>query len=263
MTASEPRAPDERWITPDWQAPRAVRSLITTRAGGHSAGVYASLNLGDHVGDAPEAVAANRARVRAAVGAEPVWMQQVHGTRVIDAGSFRTSREDACAVAAPTADAAFARLPGAVCTVMTADCLPVLFCDDAASVVAVAHAGWRGLLAGVLEATIAATGVEGRQLMAYLGPAIGPTAFEVGDEVRSAFVAADARAASAFAANPQAPGKWFADLYLLARERLAGRGVERVCGGSLCTFADADRFFSYRRDGRTGRMAAMIWLDRS
>jgi YfiH family protein len=149
---------------------------------------------------------------------------------------------------------------GVVCVVLTADCLPVLFCDDAGSVVAVAHAGWRGLLAGVLEETMVAMGVPGRALMAYLGPAIGSQAFVVGDEVRSTFVAADEEAATAF--TPSTPGKWLADIYRLARHRLAGQGVERVFGGSYCTVNEADRFFSYRRDGRTGRMAAMIWLDR-
>jgi YfiH family protein len=250
MTSNERRAPDARWIIPEWPAPAAVRSLITTRHGGVSRGAFASLNLGAHVGDDAAAVAANRARVVASVGAEPRWMAQVHGTAVIDAA--------AAADSTPTADAAYARTSAAVCCVMTADCLPVLFCDEAGSVVAAAHAGWRGLLAGVLEETIKAMAVPGRELMAYLGPAIGAQAYEVGDEVRAAYLSRDANAARAFVAR--AGGKWLADLYALARQRLAAQGVARVFGGEFCTYHDADRFFSYRRDGQTGRMATLIWL---
>lgn len=240
-------------IIPDWPAPDGVRSLITTRLGGVSHGAYSSLNLGDHVGDDPERVAANRARVSSATGVPSVWLNQVHGTRVVDAaGRVGATRP-------PEADAAFSRQAGLACTVMTADCLPVLFCDDSATVVAAAHAGWRGLLAGVLEETVAAMGVPGRELMAYLGPAIGPQAFEVGDEVYSAFVAANTMAAEAF--KPAVEGKWLADIYQLSRQRLASQGIERIFGGSFCTFNDAERFFSYRRDGQTGRMASMIWLE--
>jgi YfiH family protein len=247
------------WIVPDWPAPPNVCSLLTTREGGVSLGPYASLNLGRHVGDDPLAVATNRARLseRLAGTGEPLWLEQVHGTRIVDAAIC--SLNDA----PPQADAAFSRSAGVVCVVLTADCLPVLFCDDAGSVVAAAHAGWRGLLAGVLEETMVAMDVPGRALMAYLGPAIGPQAFIVGDEVRSAFVAADAKAATAFTPSLPGSGKWLADIYLLARQRLAGQGVERIFGGSYCTVSEADRFFSYRRDGRTGRMAAMIWLDRA
>lgn len=244
------------WIVPDWPSPPNVRSLLTTRKGGVSLAPYASLNLGQHVGDDPFAVSTNRQRVceRVAGAGEPRWLNQVHGTRVVDASTFSSNE------APPQADAAFSRSAGVICVVMTADCLPVLFCDDAGSVVAVAHAGWRGLLAGVLEETMVAMGVAGKALMAYLGPAIGPQAFAVGDEVRSAFVAVDTQAAMAF--TPTLPGKWLADIYRLARQRLAGQGVERIFGGSYCTVSEADRFFSYRRDGRTGRMATMIWLDR-
>ena len=264
MPVAMERAPTTRkgttvsseWIVPDWPAPPNVRSLLTTRKGGVSHGQYASLNLGQHVGDDPQAVATNRARVseRLAGAGEPLWLNQVHGTHVVDAVIVKSNE------APPQADAAFSRSAGVVCVVLTADCLPVLFCDDAGSVVAVAHAGWRGLLAGVLEETMVAMGVPGRALMAYLGPAIGPQAFAVGDEVRSAFVAANAKAATAF--TPLQSDKWLADIYRLARQRLAGQGVERVFGGAYCTVSEADRFFSYRRDGRTGRMAAMIWLDR-
>jgi len=242
------------WFVPDWPAPDGVRSLITTRHGGVSQGVYSSLNLGDHVGDDPFAVAANRALLKDVLERDPVWLEQIHGTRIVDAARFHTGDQP------PQADAAFSREAGVVCVVMTADCLPVLFCDDSGSVVAAAHAGWRGLLAGVVEETVAAMDVSGRKLMAYLGPAIGRQAFEVGDEVRSAFVSVDEEAVAAF--RPSLPGKWLADIYLLARQRLAGQGVERVFGGSFCTVSEADRFFSYRRNGQTGRMASMVWLDK-
>ena len=240
-------------IVPDWPAPPGVRALVTTRNGGVSRSPYASLNLGDHVGDDPVAVAANRSRLSEMLAGEasPVWLEQVHGTRIVDAAEYLASRTP------PQADAAFARRSGVCCAVMTADCLPVLFCDDSGSVVAAAHAGWRGLLAGVLEQTIVAMGVPPATLLAYLGPAIGAQAFEVGDEVRDAFVADDGVSVAAFAPLPS--GKWLADIYRLARRRLAVQGVDRVFGGALCTASDAQRFFSYRRDGRTGRMASMIW----
>ena len=244
----------ESVIVPDWPAPRAVRALLTTRRGGVSCAPYASLNLGDHVGDDRSAVAANRALLRGALvgSGDPRWLAQVHGTRVVNAASCSPGNSPV------QADASFAREQGVVCAVMTADCLPVLFCDEDGSVVAAAHAGWRGLLAGVLEATVAAMGVAAPALLAYLGPAIGPRAFEVGDEVRSAFVAADGALAAAF--KPAQPGKWLADIYLLARLRLAALGLVRVYGGDFCTYRDVERFFSYRRDAQTGRMASMIWL---
>lgn len=241
----------EAWIVPDWPAPENVRSLVTTRAGGVSSGAYASLNLGDHVGDDPLAVAENRRRVAAGLPAPPLWLNQVHGTTVLDAG-------DSCAGQTPEADAAFARRSGVVCAVMTADCLPVLLCDQSGSVVAAVHAGWRGLRAGVLEQTVAAMACPGQQLLAWLGPAIGPAAFEVGDEVRDAFVAENAQAEAAFTALR--PGKCLADIYLLARLALGRVGVTAVYGGNCCTVLDAQRFFSYRRDGATGRMASLIWL---
>ena len=241
----------DAWIVPDWPVPAAVRALSTTRAGGVSLAPYASLNLGAHVGDDPARVAENRARLRRLLPAEPCWLNQVHGSAVVDA---------AAVAGLPDADAAFSRKPGAVCVVMTADCLPVLLCDRAGTVVAAAHAGWRGLHGGVVEATVAAMGVAPGELIAWLGPAIGPQAFEVGGEVRAAFVAADGRADAAFRPAAQA-GKWLADLYLLARQRLAALGVSAVHGGDCCTVGEADRFFSYRRDGVTGRMASLIWLD--
>lgn len=240
----------DAWIVPDWPAPARVRALSTTRAGGVSVAPYDSLNLGTHVGDDPANVAANRAQVRRIVPSEPAWLNQVHGTAVVDAASV---------AGVPDADASVSRTPGAVCVVMTADCLPVLLCDRAGSVVGAAHAGWRGLHGGVIEATVAAMQVAPADVIAWLGPAIGPTAFEVGDEVRAAFVATDAIADAAFKPAGQ-PGKWLADIYLLARQRLAALGVTAVHGGDCCTVSESRRFFSYRRDGVTGRMASLVWL---
>jgi len=240
-------------IIPDWPAPAGVASLVTTRSGGLSHDAFASLNLGDHVGDDPAAVAANRDIVRQHIGGEPAWLSQVHGTRVVDAAEF------VGVASPPEADASFARRSGAACVVMTADCLPVLFCDTAGTVVAAAHAGWRGLQGGVLEATVAAMGVPGSDVMAWLGPAIGPRAFEVGGEVRDAFMANSPGAVEAF--KPAAHGKWLADIYLLARQRLSRQGVTRIFGGDFCTVTEKERFFSYRRDGQTGRMASLIWLN--
>lgn len=236
-------------LFPEWPVPGNVRSLQTLRSGGCSPAPWTSFNLGDHVGDEPSRVAANRAALRDLLPAEPLWLQQVHGLAVLDAGSPAASLE---------ADASFARETGKVCAVMTADCLPVLFCDHAGTVVAAAHAGWRGLLAGVLESTMQRMAVPPGELLAWLGPAIGPQAFEVGDEVRAAFVARDALAASAF--SPLGTGKWLADICQLARQRLQAAGVGSISGGEWCTVSDATRFFSYRRDGVTGRMASLIWL---
>jgi YfiH family protein len=247
-------APAVEVIRPDWPAPAWVRACATTRAGGVSAGRFASLNLGDHVGDDPAAVAANRASLRAALGlpAEPLWLRQVHGTRVAEA------QRDGAGV---EADAMIAAAPGEVCAVLTADCLPVIFCDAAGSAVAAAHAGWRGLAAGVLEATVAAFAVRGvapGALLAWIGPAIGAAAYEVGAEVRAAFLARDPGAGVGFTAN--ARGRWQLDLAALARRRLVAAGVARVFGGDLCTASDARRFFSHRRDGPCGRQATLIWL---
>jgi YfiH family protein len=182
--------------------------------------------------------------------AEPLWLRQVHGTVCVDAARAAPGTE---------ADAAVARGPGAVCAVLTADCLPVLLCDDAGTTVAAAHAGWRGLAAGVIESSVRAMGLPGERLCAWLGPAIGPQNFEVGDEVRTIFMAHDPAAAQAFA--PTAPGKWLCDIYRLARQRLAALGVHRVAGAEFCTVRQRDRFYSYRRDGVSGRMASLVWLD--
>jgi len=243
-------APD--LLTPDWPAPPNVRALQTLRPGGCSAAPWDSFNLGDHVGDDPARVAANRAALRRHLPAEPLWLQQVHGIAAVDAGKTANSGSGV------VADAAFARQPDVVCAVMTADCLPVLFCDQAGSVVAAAHAGWRGLVGGILESTLVGMAVPAAELLAWLGPAIGPQAFEVGDEVRTAFLADDPAAATAFVAL--GAGKWLADLYALARRRLLRAGVEQIYGGGECTLSDRARYFSYRRDGITGRMATLIWL---
>ncbi len=236
-------------LVPDWPAPASVCALQTLRGGGHSAAPWASFNLGDHVGDELMHVAANRADLRRHLPAEPLWLTQVHGIAAVDAAKTSNST---------VADAAYTHQPGYVCAVMTADCLPVLLCDRAGTAVAAIHAGWRGLVAGVIEATVEKMRIPGEQLMAWLGPAIGPQHFEVGDEVRAAFVAVDAKAANAFVAR--GGGKWLADLYSLARQRLQAIGCVSIFGGNLCTYGDAERFYSYRRDKVTGRMASLIWL---
>lgn len=238
------------WIVPDWPAPAGVRALVTTRTGGASAGPYASMNLAAHVGDDPAAVAENRRRLRAHVPAEPLWLAQVHGSCVVRAEE---------AAAGIEADAAFTRQKGWACVVLTADCLPVLLCNDAGTVVCAAHAGWRGLAGGVLEAAVKAMGVPPSHLMAWLGPAIGPQAFEVGEEVRRVFLAHAADAAAAFA--PKANGRWLADLYRLAGQRLNGVGIARVFGGGFCTYREPVRFYSFRREKTTGRMASLIWME--
>lgn len=227
-------------LIPDWPAPANVRALVTTRAHG---------NLAGHVGDDPDVVAGNRARLRQHLPSAPMWLTQVHGIRCVDFESATPGIE---------ADAVFARGSKAVCAVLTADCLPILLCDEAGTVVAAAHAGWRGLAAGVIEATVAAMSAPGERLLAWMGPAIGPAAFEVGDDVRAAFAAGDPGAAVAFAAR--GGGKWSCDLYALARRRLNAMGIERVFGGDRCTFTEHEFFYSYRREGKTGRMASLVWI---
>jgi len=241
-------------LVPRWPAPPWVRAVFTLRAGGVSAAPYESLNLGACVGDAAEAVAENRRRLRAhlQLPAEPLWLEQVHGALVHDLDA------DPTPPAAPCADAVIARHAGGVCAVQVADCLPVLLAAREPRAIAAAHAGWRGLAAGVLEATLARLGIEPAALIAWLGPAIGREHFEVGEEVRRAFLAQDAAAAAAFTAN--ARGRWQCDLAQLARDRLRRAGVTAVYGGEWCTYADRARFFSYRRDGQCGRMAALIWI---
>lgn len=243
--------PDE-WLVPDWPAPANVHAFMTTRAGGVSAGGFAKFNLAAHVGDDARAVAENRRRLRTFLPAEPFWLEQVHGARVVEAAAH--------ASAPLQADASVARAPGRVCAVLTADCLPALFCDRAGTVVAAAHAGWRGLAAGVLEATVAAMRVPPETILVWLGAAIGPQRFEVGGEVRAAFCASNSACASAFETLPAA-GKWRADLYALARLRLARVGVHAVYGGGFCTYTDEKRFYSHRRGAPTGRMASLVWLE--
>jgi len=243
------KAPHPDWIVPDWPAPASVKALITTRAGGISTGPFASLNLGLRAGDDPQAVAANRESLNSHLPQQPRWLRQVHGASVVEADALADR---------PEADAAVARRPGTVCAVLVADCIPVLLADRAGTTAAIAHAGWRGLAGGVIENTTRQMAVDPRSLIAYLGPGIGPGAFEVGADVRDAFLARDADAAAAF--TPHTAGKWLADLFLLARQRLRRAGVGEVHGGTLCTYSDARRFFSYRRERRTGRMAAVIWL---
>jgi YfiH family protein len=241
------------WIAPDWPAPPNVRCLITTRNGGFSVGACASMNLSTRVGDDPQAVARNRALLRGLLPGEPFWLQQVHGTLVVAATDAREPME---------ADASLSTTAGTVCVVTVADCLPVLFCDRAGTVVAAAHAGWRGLSASVLERTVAAMPCPAADVLAFLGPAIGPEAFEVGADVLDAFIRTDAEAAGAFRSKAPTAGqpKWWADLYALARQRLARTGVTDVFGGGWCTYRDSARFFSHRRDPHSGRQAALIWL---
>jgi len=240
-------------ILPDWNVPARVRALVTTRAGGVSGGAHASLNLGLRCGDEVAAVIENRRRLSELLPASPVWLRQVHGCAVLAATPEHVGRAE------QEADASVTTLAGTVCVVLVADCMPVFLADEGGEAVGLAHAGWRGLSAGVIEATVGAFSCTPARLVAWLGPAIGPQSYEVGDEVRATFVAQDADAADAFV--PTRPGHWLADLYALARRRLARCGVTRVSGGTFCTFSEPERFFSYRRDRVTGRMAALAWLE--
>jgi len=242
-------------IIPDWLAPNRVRAITTTRLGGQSQAPYDSLNLAQHVGDHPHDVSANRELLKQLAGyeLEPAWLEQVHGTEVVNAEDCSSSL---------VADASISLKEKQVCAVMTADCLPVLFCDTQGQAVAAAHAGWRGLATGVLEATVKRLCVElacpSSQIMAWFGPAIGPTVFEVGDEVRAAFISRH-DVASAFVAVRE--GHWLMDIYAVARARLNAEGVINITGAEHCTFSDEERFFSYRRNKACGRMASLIWLE--
>ncbi len=268
-------------LVPDWPAPARVRAAFTLRTGGVSQPPYDSLNVGAHVGDVGTAVEENRRRLRDILHlpAEPVWLKQVHGTAVVDLDVLEhvttTMPADAPAgvrtrahlvgnelphvLEAPCGDAAVTRGAGRVCVILVADCMPVLFTTRDGSAVGAAHAGWRGLASGVLEETVRKLRVSPADLLVWLGPAIGQSHFEVGEDVRAAFVSSDGLAESAFLPNTR--GRWQCDLYALARRRLAALGIESVFGGGWCTYADSARFFSFRREGQCGRMAALIWLD--
>lgn len=248
------------FIIPNWPAPANVKAMQTTRNGGISATPYNSLNLGNHVNDNPMHVAHNRQSLSQFLPSEPVWLNQTHSISVVDAANT------SCI---PDADASYSNRKNVVCVTMTADCLPVLLCDQAGTVVASIHAGWRGLCDGIIEATISRllakpSDLMACNLMAWLGPAIGPNAFEVGSEVRAQFIAKDAKSEHAFTAKGD---KWLCDIYKIARQRLNNIGITQIYGGGIdqdfCTYADKENFFSYRRDGVTGRMATLIWLDSS
>ena len=244
-------------IVPDWAAPSNIHALFTTRCGGVSCGsngIYSSLNLGDHVSDNMKDVKKNRARLREILPSEPVWMKQVHETLPLWVDR---------PVSNPTADAALSAQAGIVCVVMVADCLPVFLCDEAGSVVGVVHAGWRGLVGGIIERSVTAMRKHCHgEILAWLGPAIGPKYFEVGAEVREAFLQHDRQSASAFV-EAENQNKWYANLFALARQRLAHVDVTNIYGSDICTYSDPARFFSFRRDGQTGRMAALIWLEKA
>lgn len=245
-------APMPAFIVPEWPAPANVRALTTLRSGGYSRGPYASFNLAAHTDDDPEAVNRNRQLLRECFNlpGDPVWLQQVHGSRIITAEAGAAGTE---------ADGSWTRVAGAVCAVMTADCLPVLICDRQGSRVAAAHAGWRGLHAGVITQAVTVLEADPAALMVWLGPAIGPRAFEVGAEVRQAFVDKSSLNRQAFV--PGREQHWMCDLYRLARIELSMLGISAVFGGTECTYSDQRRFYSYRRDGATGRMASLIWLE--
>ena len=253
MRSTEPASPDPlEFVVPHWPAPAGVRACCTTRYGGVSRPPFDRLNLSLGVGDDPAAVAVNRSRLaaRLSLPAQPLWMRQVHGTRVLGAEAAGPD---------PAGDACIARSAGMPCVVSIADCLPVLLCSGCGTIVAAAHAGWRGLAAGVIENTIAEMNTPPSEIVAWLGPAIGAPAYEVGPEVRDAFVDRHREDAAAFSRGR--PGRWNADLVRLARARLRRCGVWPVYGGDLCTHSDPRRFYSFRRDGRTGRFAALIWIE--
>ena len=241
------------WIIPNWPAPPGVRVVTTTRSGGASRPPYESLNLGAGAGDAPAAVALNRTRLRSLLGLghEPCWLRQVHGSRVVRAAPYNR---------APTADASVGEAGSPPCAVLTADCLPVVLCDASGTRIGVAHAGWRGLGSGVIASCAGSMDRPGRDLLAWLGPAIGPESYEVGPEVRDACLAATPGARPAFVPSPTRAGRWFADLYAIATCQLQSLGIARIYGGNFCTFGDRIRFFSHRRDGTTGRFATLAWI---
>ncbi|RVU86270.1 peptidoglycan editing factor PgeF [Leucothrix sargassi] len=241
------------YITPNWPAPANVKAVMTTRKGGFSQAPFDSMNLGDHVSDDPLVVSKNRSKLMADLQLpnRPVWLTQVHGTNVVSYGTAKDHDE---------ADAIIGSHAGDVCAIMTADCLPVIFCDRSGNEIAAAHAGWRGLAASVLEQTMDRMHFENKDILVWMGAAISQSAFEVGDEVKEVFIADNPDAQRAFKAHTE--GKWLADIYQLARMRLIQAGVqpENIYGGEHCTYTDTENFYSYRRENRTGRMATLIWM---
>ena len=238
------------WITPDWPAPENIKAFTSTRKAGVSEGAFASFNLALHVEDNPQQVKQNRQLLFEALNlpSEPVWLEQVHGVQVINADHADNT---------PQADAAFSTEKNKVCVVMIADCLPVLICNRQGTKVAAAHAGWRGLQAGVIEASIESLQENRQDILVWLGPAIGPDTFEVGDDVRQKFITEIPETVSAFTVSK--PGHWLANIYELAKIRLQNMGIDQIYGGDFCTYTDQQHFYSYRRDGVTGRMASLIW----
>jgi len=240
------------FFAPDWPAPNKVQALQSTRQGGVSRAAWASLNFAFHVGDDRLSVGSNRQRLQTHLPTEVQWLQQVHGSRIVELPDTSTE--------SPKADASFTSQRNVVCAVQTADCLPLLICDRAATVVAAVHAGWRGLSAGVIESTLARLAIPANELLVWLGPAIGQQAFEVGEDVYTAFVDADSETGAAFVRHQHKAEKWLCDVYALARRKLECFGVTFIYGGGECTFSDIRRYYSFRRDGVTGRMASLIWL---
>lgn len=246
---SKPISKTIDWLVPDWPAPKNVRAGTSLRGRGKSSGAYASLNLATHVGDDEQRVLQNRQLL--GLPYEPVWLEQVHSKTVINVAEYQGQT--------PKADASFSILKHQPCVVMTADCLPLLVTDRQASCVAAIHAGWRGLVDGIIETTLQALPVKQSELMVWLGPAIGPQAYEVGSDVRDAFIEHDVEADTAFRQTDES--HWLMDIYQLARQRLNNLGVEQIYGGDFCTYTDDERFYSFRRDNVTGRMASIIWLE--
>ena len=247
------KADSRDWIAPDWPAPPGVQVVTTTRTGGEGRSPHTSFNLGNGTGDSPATVARNRARLRSSLGLglEPCWLRQVHGPVVVRAARYHH---------APRADASVGDPGSPPCVVLSADCLPVVLCDASGTRVGIAHAGWRGLVSGVIESCVNFMDRPGRDLLAWLGPAIGAESYEVGSEVREACLAATPHARTAFVPSPTHKGRWLADLYEIAARQLEFMGVTRIYGGGFCTYADSERFFSHRRDGPTGRFATLAWI---
>lgn len=245
-----------RFIYPNWPVPDNVNAVMTTRHGGVSQAPFGTLNLGTHVDDKPKDVSRNRAILKQSLNLpnEPLWLNQVHGSQIADHAKNQCGDD---------ADAVISHQSGEVCAIMTADCLPVLFCNTRGDVIAGAHAGWRGLQSGILEKCVAGMDCNTEEILVWLGAAIGPDVFEVGEEVREAFMSVYAKSAPAFVLMDMQKGKWLADIYQLARVHLAEAGItqENIYGGEYCTYSDETLFYSYRREARTGRMASLIWLD--